>query len=119
MTIVLYVIGLLVPVFVGALIVLAARRGPTLRIVGVEIINRKGELAGRARLVVRHFAAWFAPVALGLGISVVVLTRRTHPVGVGLVVLGLVLMAAGVVVGLRTPQRGLAERLSGTLVVPE
>ena len=97
---------------------LTVRRGLAMRSLGLEIATRRGERAGRARLVWRQLVIWLPAVVLCVLTFIVLLGDFTPKVlGAATVAIGFILTA--VVVAIRAPGRGLAERLSGTIIVPE
>lgn len=120
-----------IPLFtVAALVVLGAlctllaavlaRRGLVLRVMGLDFVTRTGATAGRARLAWRQLLAWGPGTMLVCGVAAWVLERRSvMPVAVALIVVGALLGVATLALAWRTPARGLAERLSGTRLVPE
>jgi hypothetical protein len=98
---------------------LFARRGLVMRALGLELVTRKGEPAGRVRLVWRQLLVWAPLIALSFVPMVVALQSRSigKAVAFGAVAIGLV--AVSIFTAWRTPARGLTERLSGTTMVPE
>lgn len=111
-------IPLLVTAIAGFLAALLARRGMIMRLYGLELVDSRGELAGRLRLFWRQAVIWLAPLLLWFAAVGLALGGAT-PVVIGSAVIGLALMGIAAYFGLRTPERSLAERLSGTMVVPE
>ncbi len=101
----------------GLLTALFVRRGIVLRLLGLEIVTTRGAPAGRLRLFVRQMMIWSGPAAAAIAV-VVISAGTTKPIPLAVAVLG-VLTPFGFLIGLKTPERGLAERLSGTIVVPE
>ena len=98
----------------GCVAVLIFRRGPIMRIFGVEIVGRAGAPATRARLLLRWFL-FNLPVLL---IPILIAMMYVLPPALvnTLVAAGLVGIAYS---SCRLPQRGIADRLSGTYLVPE
>jgi uncharacterized RDD family membrane protein YckC len=98
-----------------------SRRGPLVRGFALDIVAADGELAGRARTLVRAVVVWFAPLVVML--MMFLATRvSTTALATFMAIAGgsSIVLAIGVLVtNLRTPARGLAERLSGTYLVPE
>ena len=112
--------GLLYAGVVFALIAACTvRRGFVLRLFGVELVATDGTPAGRLRLTWRQLLAW-APMLLVAAASLFTLfpTRSVPWARPTLAVSGALLLVT-VVLALRSPARGLAERLSGTRMVPE
>lgn len=100
---------------------LLVRRGPMLRGFQLDIVNHKGEPAGRLRLLLRNIFVWsslLAPVPailLAPVVSVKVLaTIIVISTLVYLAILGLCIWVLS-----KSPSRGIPERLSGTWLVPE
>jgi hypothetical protein len=108
----------------GAVAVLATpilRRGPMLRTLGVEVLTIAGARAGRLRGTLRQLVAW-TPAALLPQVMVWAMVP-SPPLPLEALLAGVLLlvawMAALLVTGWRAPHRGLAERLTGTVLVPE
>jgi hypothetical protein len=97
---------------------LTARRGMAMRLLGLEIINRSGEPAGRLRLLWRQLLI-LGPLALMTVAALALLNAKPSLPKMALGVAAFVLVIASVITALRTPDRGLTERLSGTRIVPE
>jgi zinc transporter ZupT len=89
-----------------------------MRLLGLELVNGRGEPAGRLRLVWRQLLVLGPLVALAAA-PVVYFASKTKAAGLTLGLAAGVLVAASVLTALRTPGRGLTERLSGTRMVPE
>lgn len=97
-----------------------ARRGLIMRSMGLELVNGKGERAGRLRLVWRQLLIWAPLVALSLVPILWMVTRTGPPLkAIAFCVVSVSLVAASLVTAWRSPARGLTERLSGTTMVPE
>ena len=95
------------------------RRGMVLRVMGLDLVTAAGRPAGRLRLTVRQVVTWTPWTLLMLG-SVAKLSARTTPSwAMPVLLLGIALAVIAIALALRTPARGLAERLSGTRLVPE
>ncbi|MBX9857893.1 MAG: hypothetical protein K2Y26_20380, partial [Gemmatimonadaceae bacterium] len=95
------------------------RRGMVLRVMGLDLVTAAGRPAGRLRLTVRQVVTWMPWTLLMLG-SVAKLSARTTPSwAMPVLLLGIALAVIAIALALRTPARGLAERLSGTRLVPE
>jgi hypothetical protein len=112
-------------ILLGALIsivsALLVRRGPLLRGFQLDLMTATGARASRFRLLVRNAVIW--SVAL-LPIPVIILSTRLSITALGttLVVSAAVFAVAWVLavwMSMHTPSRGLAERISGTWLVPE
>jgi hypothetical protein len=95
-----------------------ARRAPLLAMLGLAVVDRHGRRAGRLRLVARQLATWgpsaMAAALVAEGSASGVASRAL--LGGALL---LVLCVAALLVLLRTPHRGIADRLVGTVVVPD
>ncbi|MBL0889534.1 MAG: protein kinase [Gemmatimonadaceae bacterium] len=95
------------------------RRGMVLRIMGLDLVTAAGKPAGRLRLTVRQVVTWMPWTLLMVG-GIARLSARTTPAwAVPVLLLGIVLAVIAIALALRTPARGLAERLSGTRLVSE
>jgi len=119
-----YVLVASIIVFGAAVSIVAglfARRGPLLRFFQLDLMTASGAQAGRIRLLVRNVIIW--SVCL-VPIPSVILAPH-----LSISALASMLIASAVVYGVawvvavwlcvRTPSRGLAERVSGTWLVPE
>ena len=100
---------------------LLARRGPLLRGFQIDVVTASGAPAGRLRLLIRNLVIWSV---LLLPIPAVVLAPRMSIGVLGTLLIGsLAVYAAAWAVAfwfaVRTPARGVAERVSGTWLVPE
>lgn len=111
-------IPLLLTALAGLLAALFVRRGMIMRLYRLEVVDTRGEQAGRLRLMSRQVLVWIAPLLLWFAAVRFALGGASVAV-MGSAVVGLALMGMAVYFGLRTPERSLAERLSGTVVVPE
>lgn len=108
-------------VFAGTLAFVAAlavRRGLLMRLMGLELVDARGERAGRLRLVWRQVLVWL-PIAGVLGSALVISLGKATTAGVSVLVVASVLLLASLVSAWRSPSRGLTERFSGTVMVPE
>ena len=97
---------------------LLARRGFIMRFFGLDVVTMGGSPAGRLRLFWRQAVTWAGPLLLWGGGAALLLGRVT-PRATAVAAFALLLLAATIYFIWRTPVRGLAERLSGTIVVPE
>lgn len=98
---------------------MTVRRGMVLRIMGLDLVTAAGRPAGRLRLIVRQVITWMPWTLLMVG-SLARLSARSIPAWtMPVLLLGIVLAVIAIALALRTPARGLAERLSGTRLVPE
>jgi len=100
---------------------LLARRGLLMRGFALDVVNKKGEPAGRVRIFLRNVVTW-SPVLAPFVIYAVIMaatpaTAALAAEGAGIAVL--IVLAIGVGMAIRTPERGLADRLVGTYLVPE
>lgn len=111
------IIALVFPAFAGFIATLFARRGVILRLLGLEIVTTSGQPASRLRLLWRQSVIWIGPV-LPIITGVAIAARTVSPMVLAFAILG-ALTPLGIVVGLKTPARGVAEWMSGTIVVPE
>jgi uncharacterized RDD family membrane protein YckC len=84
------------------------RGGLVLRLLGITIATRRGAAVSRPYALLRAVAAWFAPLALVVGI----LYRLDW-----LVVVAFLVVAASIIAAVLTPDRGLHDRLLGTRLV--
>lgn len=111
-------IPLLFTATAGFLAALLARRGMIMRLNRLEVVDTRGEPARRLRLLWRQAVIWIAPLLLWLA-AVGLMFAGATPKVIGSAVIGLAFMGMAAYFALRTPERSLAERLSGTIVVPE
>jgi uncharacterized RDD family membrane protein YckC len=102
----------------GVVTSLVARRGVILRVLGLEVVTTRGAPAPRWLLLWRQLVIWAGPLLLFVPV-IVVANQMWRPMPIAMAVIGLILAPAGLYFGLKTPERSLAERLSGTLMVPE
>lgn len=98
---------------------MTVRRGMVLRTMGLDLVTAAGTPAGRLRLTVRQVVTWMPWTLLTLGTIARLSARITPAWTMPVLILGLVLAVIAIVLALRTPARGLAERISGTRLVPE
>jgi hypothetical protein len=110
--------ALSMPFLAGLVTSLVARRGIILRVFGLDIVTPRGLPTGRLRLVWRHVVGWVAPLALCVSLLIIVL-RDVTPAALAAAIVSGIVLAVSIYTGWRTPARGLAGRLSGTIVVPE
>jgi uncharacterized RDD family membrane protein YckC len=105
----------------SAALTVLSRRGPLLRGLALDVVTTDGREAGRLRTVLRAVVVWLGPlllllvVAIAAKVSVAVLAILLQAAGLLTCALGLGVL----ITNIRTPSRGLAERLSGTYLVPE
>lgn len=98
---------------------MSVRRGMVLRVMGLDLVTATGNPAGRLRLTVRQVVTWTPWMLLMVG-SIARLTARSTPAWtMPVLLLGIGLVVIAILLAVRTPARGLAERLSGTRLVPE
>jgi hypothetical protein len=98
--------------------VLLGGRVPGLSILGLAVVKRDGHHAGRLRLLGRQAVAW-GPM-LGTAFSIISAPAQQANLVAAIGCAGaLVLAGAGLLTVMRTPHRGLADRLVGTMVVPD
>ena len=100
---------------------LVARRGPLMRGFGLDIVTATGEPAGRGRILLRNVVTW-SPVLFPFVLysAIVAATPATAALAMeGAGVLVLLVVAIALWLGIRTPERGIADRLVGTWLVPE
>jgi uncharacterized RDD family membrane protein YckC len=103
------------------LMALVARRGPLMRGFGLDIVTANGAPAGRGRILVRNIVTW-SPVLFPfvLYAAIVAASPATAALAMeGAAVLILLVLTIGLWLGVRTPERGIADRLAGTWLVPE
>jgi hypothetical protein len=105
----------------SVLATIVARRGLLLRGFQLDFVTRDGQPASRIRLTARMLLVWSIFLIVVAGILIVNVT----PVAMHAPLLGFVTIATvvawiyGIVTVIRTPTRGLPERLTGTYVVVE
>jgi hypothetical protein len=118
----LSVVMIAMPICLSALAALLAallaRRGLVLRFFRLDVVTVRGSPAGRLRLFWRQLITWLGPLLLW-GAGAALLLGRVTPRATSLAVAAIVLIGAAIYFVWRTPVRGLPERLSGTIVVPE
>jgi uncharacterized RDD family membrane protein YckC len=95
-----------------------AKRAPLLAMLGLAVVDRQGRRAGRLRLLARQLATWGPGVITALLITGGSASGMASRAMLGGALL-LVLCVAALLVLLRTPHRGIADRLAGTVVVPD
>jgi hypothetical protein len=95
-----------------------AKRAPLLAMLGLAVVDRHGRRAGRLRLLARQLATW-GPSAIAAALVAEGSASGVASRAVLGGVLLLVLCVAALLVLLRTPHRGIADRLAGTVVVPD
>ena len=106
----------------GAIVIaLLARRGLLMRGFALDVVTKNGEPAGRVRIFLRNVVTW-SPVLAPFVIYAAIMAATPAAAalaaeGAGIAVL--VVLAIGVWMAIRTPERGLADRLVGTWLVPE
>ncbi len=101
--------------FVAALTV---RRGLLMRLFGLELVNARGERAGRLRLLWRQLLVWL-PIAGVVGPALMISMEKPTMVPLAMLVVSTVALLGSLWSVWRNPSRGIAERLSGTTMVPE
>jgi uncharacterized RDD family membrane protein YckC len=97
------------------------RRGPLMRGFQLDVVTKDGEPAGRLRILLRNIVTWSpvgAPIVMYFAIVVAPPGRAGLAVA-GAGVLVLIALAIGVWIAIRTPERGIADRVAGTYLVPE
>ncbi|MEO7363032.1 MAG: RDD family protein, partial [Gemmatimonadaceae bacterium] len=100
---------------------LLVRRGPLLRGFQLDLMTATGAPASRIRLLIRNVVIW--SVAL-TPIPAMILAPRLSIAALGTMLIASAAVfaaawAAAVWLSMHTPSRGLAERISGTWLVPE
>ncbi|MEP6835757.1 MAG: protein kinase [Gemmatimonas sp.] len=112
-------------IFIGAAVSIASglfvRRGPLLRGFQLDLMTAAGKPAGRVRLLVRNVVIWSV---LLMPIPAINVAPHLTIHSLGIVLVGSAAMygalwAIAVWMSVRSPSRGLAERVSGTWLVPE
>jgi len=102
---------------VGATLI--ARRGFPMRVLALDLVNRRSEPAGRLLLIWRQCLVWAPWILLSLIPITLLELRPRAPVAFGLTSVAILVVLASVISAWRTPSRGLTERLSGTRMVRE
>jgi len=123
----LFITGMFVILFAVVM-----RRGPVMRNVALEVVDRAGQPATRLRLLARATGTWAVLVPLPTLFTFVVMYGVVYPRSAaetipypdfwyGVVSSGISLSLGGIVLlyGLRYPSRGLGDRIAGTTTVPE
>lgn len=100
---------------------LLVRRGPMLRGFQLDIVNQKGQPAGRLRLLLRNIFVWSSLLAPAPAILLapVVSVKVLATIIVISTIVYLAIVALCIWVLSKSPSRGIPERLSGTWLVPE
>ncbi len=109
--------------FAGCAIVIAvfARRGLLMRGFQVDIVTKDGEPAGRARIFLRNVVTWLpvsAPIVMYLAVDAAPPAAAAFALIASAAAVAL-LTATAIWIGIRTPARGIADRVAGTYLVPE
>jgi uncharacterized RDD family membrane protein YckC len=108
-------IGVLWPFAVAGIVVSLVFRTGLVRMAGLELVTADGMPARRARLVSRSLLIW-SPILIARLMQSTEIGVQQLP---GVVSLAAVtLMAAGAILALRTPGRGLHDRMAGVWIVP-
>ncbi|HEV8410060.1 MAG TPA: RDD family protein, partial [Gemmatimonadaceae bacterium] len=102
-------------------IAVLARRGALMRGFSIDIVTKTGEPAGRLRILVRNLVSWsplLAPIAICYA---VLLVPQSAAALVFYAILGVIASAfvAGIWMAVTTTERGIADRVAGTYLVPE
>jgi hypothetical protein len=118
------VLVLFVPWTVAAFAVVIAlvfRRGLLMRGFQIDIVTADGRAAGRARILVRNIVSWSPVLAPFVIIAAVdAASPAAAPAALDLIVaLTVAVIAAVAWIAIRTPARGIADRVAGTFLVPE
>lgn len=93
-------------------------RVPLLALLGLAVVDRTGRRVGRLRLLTRQVITW-GPSALA-ALLFASGTGSSLPSWLGSVLAAVAAVTAGALLLLmRTPHRGIPDRLAGTIVVPE
>jgi uncharacterized RDD family membrane protein YckC len=100
---------------VALLIAPIARGGLMLRLLGLELVTADGRRASRLRVLWRAAVAW-TPAWLPIAAQAAIGNEMRRMVW--FCVVCLVLAAAGAIVAVLRPSRGLQDRLAGTWIVP-
>jgi len=98
-----------------------SRSSPLFDAAGIEIITRDGAPASRLRVLRRAATAWSPVLVVGAPLTVAILMGLGSSYMHGaawILTAATALMATGAVVSVLRPEQGLAERLTGTLLVP-
>jgi hypothetical protein len=97
---------------------LLVRRGMLMRLLGLELVDARGERASRGRLLWRQVLVWM-PIAGVVSAPLMMIREKPSPALLALLIVSTVALLASLLTAWRNPSRGLAERLSGTTMVPE
>jgi uncharacterized RDD family membrane protein YckC len=109
---------MLIAVALAGLVTALATRGAILRLLGFEIVTTEGHRARRWRVLARAGIAW-APVLVPLIATGVIEGLGAHlPDMIPVFGVALAVQAAGAIVAIVQPSRGLQDRLAGTWIVP-
>jgi hypothetical protein len=98
------------------------RGGPLLRLFGIAVVTRTGDLAGRAQLLTRAAAVWLASLAgfAVIGVSVAPALAAESPPAIpwAAIVLLAIVPGVGLLWCVLDPERGPHDRIAATLLVP-
>ena len=98
-----------------------ARRGLLMRGFQVDIVTKDGEPASRARILLRNIVTWLpvsAPLVMYLAVDAAPPAAAAFALVASAAAVAL-LTAIAIWIGIRTPARGIADRVAGTYLVPE
>lgn len=93
------------------------RGGLSLKLFGIGVRDRQGELASRLRCVVRSLVLWVPLTAL-YGAGTWLAFEVTLAAGAALTACTVLLQAYAIAYAIARPERGLQDRLAGTRLVP-
>ena len=104
-------------------VVVLLRQTPILRPFGMAIVRRHGGEASRPRLFWRALVAWFplflgAPFLLALAVFSSADYAKYGPILIGILLVIVLAWLGAAILALVWPNRGVADRLSGTTLVP-
>lgn len=95
-----------------------AGRAPLLAMLGLTVVDRQGRRAGRLRVLARQLVTW-GPAVVAAAVIAEGSVSGMYLRAVASGALLLALCGIALLVLLRTPHRGIADRLVGTVVVPD
>ena len=119
------VLFVFIPWFVAAcaiVIAVLARRGALMRGFQLDIVTKDGKPAGRARILLRNLVIWSpitAPLIMYLAVEAAPSPAAAAIAIDAAAVAIAIVVAAGMWMSVWSPERGPADRVAGTYLVPE
>jgi hypothetical protein len=109
--------GLLGAAMASCLAALLLKSGAVLRMMGIAIVDGANREVSRGRAVARAAIAWLPGFALGAYVTVAMAANaRVIP---STAILAFAVVAAGAIVAVVSPTRGIQDRMAGTWLIPQ